>query len=314
VLHVSVPTQSLARRIIIVGGGVAGLSVAIWLKRFGFHLLILEEGPKPGGQLWSLGNRILDYPGVPEISGASLAGRMIRHARLVEVEIRRTIGVRSMSAQSRVLQTDVGPYSYSRLIVATGSRARRLEVPGESDMIHRGEAYSASRDGRKFSGRTVAVVGGGDRAVEGALLLAAAGAKVILIHRSPSFRAQRLFVTRMMTSENIIVSAPAEVVRIVGDDRVSAIEIRHNGGIAVLECCAVFVRIGVVGNAEFTDGCLEKDKDGFIVVDGLCRTSSPWIWAIGDIVARSTISSISTATGHAALVAKQLSMEEEPDD
>lgn len=297
-----------------MGAGAAGLSLAIWLRRLGASPLALEQDTAVGGQLLTIGNTIPDYPGLPDVAGPILAEQIGRHAQLAGVEVSCGLAVRSILPHRSVIETTAGPVQYSRLVIATGSRPRRLGVPGEMEMGRRGEVYSAAKHARNFTRQRVAVVGGGDRAVEGALLLAAAGASVILIHRSRTFRAQRHFVEQLMECENIEVRAPANLVRIMGEDCVRAIEVRQNGVLSATDVRAVLVRIGVVGNTEFVGGCVAIDENGLVVVDELCRTTASGIWAIGDVVARSRVYSVSTAVGHAALVAKQMSLEAGPMD
>jgi thioredoxin reductase (NADPH) len=301
--------QRTSERLIVVGAGVAGLSLAIWLRRFALDPLVLDESPAGGGQLRSLGNTIPDYPGFVAISGRALAEYLDSHACSAGADIRHRVCVQSICTGSRTVHTSAGVYGYSRLIIASGSHPRRLGVPGESDMIERGEVYSAARDARQFNGRTVVVVGGGDRAAEGGLLLAEAGARVILIHRGPELRARPHFVEQIRACERITIKGPAEVVGILGTDKVAGVEIRHRERTIKIECGAVLVRIGVMGHSSFVPDTIQRDSNGFVIVDSLCRASEPYVWAIGDVVAHSLISSISTAAGHAALVAKQLSME-----
>lgn len=298
---------SKARNVIVIGAGPAGMSAAIWLRRFDLDPIVLDNHDQPGGQLLSIGGCIPDFPGIPRVTGQDLARRLARHALTLGVQIHQRVMVQKVNPHRGIVYTTNGTYSYSKLIVASGSRQRTLAVPGEAEMIERGEVYSAARNAKHFSGQTVVMIGGGDRAVEGALLLAETAARVVLVHRSTEFRAQDRFVKRMLDNRRIEIRAPARVVRIVGSERTEGVEVEQGAQIVFLRCAGILVRIGVVGNASFlNDLNITSDQD-FVHVDQHCRTCVPNIWAIGDAVLDSFFSSISVAVGHAAIVAKQLS-------
>lgn len=296
-------------RIIIIGAGVAGLSAAIWLRRFGLSPLVLEQACSLGGLLRSLDNMIPDCPGLPAVSGHTLADRLVRHAHVLDVDIRQTFTVDGVDPELAELATSSGTMCYDALIITTGSRNRQLGVPGEREMMDRRELPSADADPSAFAGQGVAVIGGGDRALEESLILADAGARVILVHRSTNFRAQERFIRAAKAHPRIDIIAPATVCRIIGQESVCGIEIVRSGMVSTLNCAALFIRVGVVGNAEFAAEAVDRDPYGFIVVDSNHQTSQPGIWAIGDVAAPAAIRSISTAMGQAALVAKQLSLQ-----
>lgn len=296
-----------AHRIIIVGAGVAGLSAAIWLRRFGLDPIVLEQSCEFGGTLRGLGNLIPDYPGIPKVSGIDLARKLEAHADAVHADMRRNVNVETIDLGGHALQTSIGRLCYDALIIASGSRPRRLGVPGEDAMHARGETPIADTDAHRFVGRHVVVVGGGDRAFEEAIILADAGVRVSLVHRSAQSRAQRRFVDRVHGHPDITLFPASHLVAVHGSPKVSAAKIISMGRHRTLACSAVLVRVGIVGNAEFAQDAISLNDDGFVLVDAACRTSEPGIWAVGDITAPAQIQSISTSTAHAALVAKQLS-------
>ncbi len=297
-------------RIVIIGAGVAGLSIAIWLRRFGCDPVVIEEGHTTGGQLLWVGNSIIDYPGVVASTGSALAARFHEHADSLHAKIMCGITVHALRVGANTLETSKGTFRYSSLVIATGCRPQRLHVPGEEAMVRRGDTYIVARDRDLFRERTVVVIGGGDRAVEGAILLAEAGARVVLIHRSEEFRARKHFLDRAKADKNIRILVGAVVTEILGHYGVSAVAIRHKGSTSTVQCCAVFIRVGVLGNTQFISDSIATSKDGFVKIDSSCKTSVDNIWAIGDVASPAPILSVSTAVGHAALVAKQLSLEE----
>jgi thioredoxin reductase (NADPH) len=298
--------RSPVQKIIVIGAGPAGLSAAIWLRRFDLHPIVLDNHDRPGGQLLSIGNLIPDFPGVPDVGGPDLAGRLAAHATALGVQIHQGITVQGIDPESGVVHTTLGPYGYDRLIIASGSRQKTLGIPGEAEMLGRGEVYSASQDAQRLAGQIVVIVGGGDRAVENALLLAEAAVQVVLVHRSPAFRGQDRFLDRMAKTANIEIRAPARVLRIVGGDRVEGVEIEQGTETRLLPCAAVLVRIGVTGNVSFLNDASLVDERGFLRVDDHCRTRLPNVWAIGDAALDPFFASISAGIGQAAIVAKQL--------
>lgn len=297
-------------KIVVIGAGAAGLGVTIWLRRFGFDPIVLEKGHATGGQLLWLGNTIFDYPGIAASTGPALAAQFSEHAEALRAKILRDVTVHTLCPNTRTLETSKGTFKYSSLIIATGCRPRKLHVPGEEEMIQRGDVYIVARDKEQFRGRTVAIIGGGDRAVEGALLLAEVGARVILIHRSELFRARKCFLNRAQSDKNIRIITGAVVTEILGRYGVSGVVILRNGSISTIPCCAVIVRIGVIGNTQFITASVATSKEGFIKIDNRCNSSADNVWAIGDVASPSPILSVSTAVGHAALVAKQISLVE----
>lgn len=299
---------SPVRRIVIVGAGVAGLSAAIWLRRFGLDPLLIEQNRRVGGILRRLGHLIPDYPGIAQISGERLANRLARHAQAVAAEVRCTVRVEGICPERHLLKTSDGNIHYAGLIIATGSRDRGLEVPGELSMRARGETPIAEIDASKYRGLRVVVVGGGDRAFEESLILADANVFVTLVHRSDRFRAQQRFVDRALMHPNVRIERNTRVAAIHGMDRVEGVDLINADGQIRLDCVAVFVRVGTVGNIDFCRSSFSCDSDDFIRVDTDYRTTTSGIWAIGDCIAPATIRSITTAAGQAALVAKQFSL------
>jgi thioredoxin reductase (NADPH) len=306
----------LSRRsdVVILGGGPAGMAAAIWCKRLGLSHLLLEGRETLGGQLLAIHNQVIDYPGLPAANGQEVQAAFAEHVKTLGCEVETGVQALQADVARRVLTVrseagDLEEISYQSLIVATGASDRRLGVPGEQAMIARGEVYSASRDRGRFVGKKVAVVGGGDRALEGALLLAERGADVVLIHRSDRYRAREEFLQPVMAHPKIERVTHARVKRILGEEAVSGVEIvTADGAVRRLDVAALFVRIGVEPNSHLLRGQVETDADGYLLTDETGRTSAEGVFAIGDVCTRPFYSSIATAVGQAMAAVKRLSL------
>jgi thioredoxin reductase (NADPH) len=296
----------------IIGGGPAGMSAAIWCKRLGLDHLLLEAGEELGGQLFAIHNPVIDYPGLRAENGREMQAAFARHAQELGCLYRVKAEVVRVDVAAKVLTIRVdGAEQEVRcrgMIAATGSSERRLCVPGEREMIERGEVYSASRDRERFAGRKVVVVGGGDRAFEGALLLAESGAKVVLVHRSDRFRAREELRKPVLAHPEIEVLTFATVVEIVGDDRVEGILVQHKGELRRLDAEGLFVRIGVEPNSALFRGQVRMDEDGYLITDEVGATDVPGFFAVGDVCTRPLYSSIASAVGQGMTAAKHLSL------
>jgi thioredoxin reductase (NADPH) len=303
----------MSKDVVIIGGGPAGMSAAIWCKRLGLQHLLVEAQAELGGQLFQIHNPVIDYPGLDANNGREVQQVFAEHvhrldcAHQLEADVL-NVEVAQKRVTLRVSSGDEMQVAFRGLIVATGSSERRLNVPGEREMIQRGEVYSASRDRDRFASRRVAVVGGGDRAVEGALLLAERGADVVLIHRSDRFRARDSYLSPVLQHPQIEVLTFATVVHILGDEQVSGVVIEQNGQEKRLYVDAMFVRIGVEPNSHLLRGQVRTDDDGYLVTDEVGRTDGEGVFAIGDVCTRPLYSSIASAVGQGMTAAKHLSL------
>ncbi|MGB8954852.1 MAG: NAD(P)/FAD-dependent oxidoreductase [Tumebacillaceae bacterium] len=299
--------------VLIIGGGPAGMTAAIWCKRLGLDHLLIEAGGELGGQLPHIHNPVFDYPGVYAANGSVVQERFIQH--LDELQCARTLEARvqHVDAVHRVATVETAQgateqIGWSGLIFATGAAERQLGVPGEAEMIQRGEVYSASRDRDRFAGKRVAVVGGGDRAFEGALLLAERGAEVVLIHRSDRLRARQEFVEPVLAHPRIEKRTHAVVEEILGSGRVEGVRVRErDGSVTTIPVEGVFVRVGVAPNSDLLKGQVKTDADGFVGIDAVGQTDRPGVFAVGDVCTRPLYSSIASAVGQAMIATKHLS-------
>ncbi len=288
----------MKRSILIVGAGPAGASAALWAESQGWPVEILEAEPQPGGQLHLIHfeppNLALGYGG----EGEALAKQLAAQLQRAKVAVRQ--GTRAIELQSDPLavRTEAGLIPTDAVIVATGVRRRRLEVPGERELERRGVSYSATADRAGFAGQEVAVVGGGDAAYENALLLAEVGCRVTLLVRDRP-RARGEFQDRVGASGAIRVREDTRVRAILGEDRVDALDVEGSGGASKLPVSGVVIKVGVIPNTEWC-AALERDPEGYLRVDQRLRTSHSRIWAAGD-VARPVAASLAVALGHGVL-------------
>ncbi|MEH7608299.1 NAD(P)/FAD-dependent oxidoreductase [Priestia megaterium] len=298
--------------VLIIGGGPAGISAAIWCKRLGIDCLLLEEQSQLGGQLFNIFNEIIDYPGMRTKNGIEMQREMVKH--FVEMDCLYEVNTKVLFIDERSKTVKVKKQAkkqeicYTYLILATGSSQRKLGVSGEQQMIDRGEVYSASADGERLKGKTVAIIGGGDRAFEGAHLLASKAKEVYLIHRSTRFKAREQYVERVISNPGIKVMTDTEVTAIHGDRHVISIDLESkNKEYKNLLVDAVLIRLGVAPNVELIKGKVATAQNGLIVTDDVHQSSNPFIYAIGDACTTPLFSSISSSAGQGTIVAKHIS-------
>ncbi|OLS39965.1 NAD(P)/FAD-dependent oxidoreductase [Bacillus sp. MRMR6] len=297
--------------VVIIGGGPGGISTAIWCKRLGLNHLLLEGREELGGQLTKIHNEIIDYPGIKAENGNQLKDRFIEHFTNLGCNHWLGIKVISVDAPNKeiiLLQDDNKlKIQYRYLVIATGAGEKHLNIPGEKEMINRGESYSATADRYLFKDKTVAIVGGGDRAFEGAILFAQAGASVYLIHRTKTFKARRQYLNLTLNNEKIKILPDTQLTSIDGINSVKAINLKNSQGkVFTIEVDAVLIRIGIKPNTELVQGIVDIDVDGIIKSNQIGETSNPSIFAVGDICTKAPHSSISASVGQGAVVAKHL--------
>ncbi|MED3979943.1 NAD(P)/FAD-dependent oxidoreductase [Priestia megaterium] len=300
--------------VLIIGGGPAGISASIWCKRLGIDCLLLEEQSQLGGQLFNIFNEIIDYPGMRTKNGIEMQREMVKH--FIEMDCLYEVNTKVLFIDERSKTVKVKKQAkeqeicYTYLILATGSSQRKLGVPGEQQMIDRGEVYSASADGERLKGKTVAIIGGGDRAFEGAHLLSSKAKEVYLIHRSTRFKAREQYVERVISNPCIKVMTNTEVTAIHGDRHVTSIDLESKNKeykSKNLLVDAILIRLGVAPNVELIKGKVATAQSGLIVTDDVHQSSNPFIYAIGDACTTPLFSSISSSAGQGTIVAKHLS-------
>jgi thioredoxin reductase (NADPH) len=291
--------------IAIVGAGPAGITAALYAGRSRVKTVVLERGAI-GGQLWNTAD-IDDYPGLSMQTGPEVAQKFEEHARKFGAEFEfGTVTKISKQGDDFVLETDEGEeYRALAVVVTVGGEARKLGVPGEKEFAGSGVSYCAVCDGAFFQGATIAVVGGGDSAVEEGAFLTRYGSKVYLIHRRDEFRASPLLVEHLDAtgkSEKILNTVVEEI---VGDGKVTAIRMRNveTNETTVLEVDAVFPFVGFTPHSDiFDDDLVELDDSGHIVTDGKMETKTPGLFAAGDVRSQ-YVRQITNAVGDATTAA-----------
>lgn len=272
--------------IVIVGGGPAGYTAALYGGRAGYTVAVIERAA-PGGQM-AITSNIENYPGFTSIGGFELAEKMVEGAeRFGAVTIYGEVTSVSLEGDEKSVVLDDGSVIAARaVIIATGAYPRRLSIPGEDEYEGRGVSYCATCDGMFFRGKTVAVVGGGDTAFEDALYLSNLCERVFIVHRRDEFRAAVSTFKRAAERENIEFIYNALPTEILGsDNRVSALvyEDRVSGERHTLPCSAVFVAVGRTPDTALLRGQVELDGSGYVLADETCRTSADGVFAIGDV-------------------------------
>ncbi len=272
--------------VIIIGSGCAGLTAAIYAARANLKPLVID-GHEPGGQL-SLTTHVENFPGFPDgIMGPELIENMRKQAQKFGAEFR-SGAVTDVDLSVRPFRVKAGNVDYvtRTLIVAAGASARMLGLPGERELIGHGVSTCATCDGFFFRGKPIAVVGGGDSAMEEANFLTRYASKVHLIHRRNEFRASKIMLDRARANEKIEFVAPAIVEEIVAPQgSVEGVKIRNpqGGDARVIEIHGLFVAIGHIPNTAVFRGKLDMDENGYLIARHGSLTRVPGVFVAGDV-------------------------------
>ena len=290
--------------LIIIGAAPAGLTAGLYAARARLKTVLLER-LSPGGQIITT-DMVENYPGFPDgISGFELVDRMRRQAERFGLEILiQDVRQLILSREKKVVITDSSQYEAKAVILACGATPRKIGIEGEESLTGKGVSYCATCDGPFFRDQEVAVIGGGDTAVEEALFLTKFVSKVHLIHRRDELRATKLLRERAITSEKINLIWDTIPTRIKGNTVVEGIDLKNvkTGGESHLPVEGVFVFIGYSPNNELFNGQLELDEQGFVLTNDDMETSIPGVFAAGDIRSK-LLRQVVTAVGEGATAA-----------
>lgn len=290
--------------IIVVGGGLAGLTAALFAARFGHSTLVIERFA-PGGHLVNI-ESIEDFPGFPNgVAGYELGPLVQEQAANQGAEFQMA-EVQSLEAKDSywLLQTSEGRCRAKTVIIATGSHLKDLGVPGESRLRGKGVSNCASCDGPLFGDQVVGVVGGGNHALQETLTLANHAAQVILFHDEGAFSAQHTFQQRVLNHSKVSVRYNTIVEEILGDDVVTGAWVRDavTGEKAQVELAGIFIYAGLEPNTAFLKNAMRLDDAGRIPTDVWMRTELPGVFAAGDVRQNSAALAI-TSAGDGAVAA-----------
>ena len=289
--------------IAIVGGGPAGMTAALYAARSG-KSVILFEGEALGGQILPT-RKIENYPALPEVDGYTFADGLTKQITALGVNIVSAAVTNVKQAENGfLLTTSKEEYSSSTVILATGLKHRKLGLAGEESFIGQGISFCATCDGMFFRRREVAVVGGGNTAVQDALVLSEYCSRVYLIHRRAELRAERSLAEQMLAKENIEFIGETVIEELQGEGVLQSLTLRNvtTGAVEYLPVAALFEAVGQLPqNAAFAD-LVELDEDGYFITDNACRTSCPGVFAAGD-ACRKTVRQLTTAVADGTVAA-----------
>lgn len=289
--------------ILIAGGGPAGLTAALYCARAGKSVLLCERELLGGQIVYS--PMVDNYPALPHVSGTALAAALTQQVEELGVTIEYAqVEAAEPTEGGFLLRTDVGNFTGTALILATGVRHRRLGLPGEDALVGCGVSYCAVCDGAFYRDREVAVVGGGDTAVRDALFLAGICKKVTLIHRRDTFRAEAALVAQLAQRENLTLCLNAVVTELhrsgAGLDGITVAY--KNGKTATLRVDGLFVAIGQQSDNGPFAALARLDADGYLAANEDARTSCPGVFAAGDCRTKA-VRQLTTAVGDGAVAA-----------
>ncbi len=271
--------------LIIVGSGPAGLSAAIYAQRAKLSTIIIEANYISGGQIVDT-YEVDNYPGLPGISGMDLSTTLRDHAEKMGSEfVTDEVKSLDLDGKDKVVVTKNREYHAKTILLATGAKHRNLGVPGEEKFTGSGVSYCATCDGAFFKDKIVAVVGGGDVAVEDAVFLSRLCKKVYLIHRRHELRAAKILQDNLFAQENIEVVWDSVVNEINGDFQVKNLSVENvkTKELQDLEVSGCFIAVGIIPNSEMVKGQLKLDDGGYIIAEEDGVTSVPGVFAAGDV-------------------------------
>lgn len=290
--------------VVTIGGGPAALGAAVYAARAGLSVLVVEKVLE-GGQL-NLTTYIDNYLGFPTIEGQELAKRMKEHAQslgtnFLNAQVRRLV----IDDNERKIETEDGMIIKTGVVmIATGADPKKLGVPGERELTAKGISYCATCDGYFFKDKNVAVVGGGDTAINDAIYLAKIAKSVTVIHRRDKLRAVKILQDRAFSNQKIKFEFNKVVEHFIGKEKLEEVILKdtRTGELSKMKVEGVFIAIGLTPNSDFVKDIVKTDEAGYIITDEFMQTNIPKVYAIGD-VRKKSIRQIITAVSDGAIAA-----------
>lgn len=288
--------------VLVIGAGPGGLATALWCKELGLSCAVVEAAQTVGGQLLAIPHAVHDLPGVPATSGAALRDTLVAQVARAGVPVLTGVSA-SLDAHALRVETRIGESRPGAVVIATGVRRRRLDVPGEETFAGEGVRWNVGDDLARWRGLRVVVIGGGDDALVHATLLVPVAASVALVFRRAAPSARRALVDAVLRDERITRIAGARVLAFEGDRALGAVRLDAPDGVRVIDADVAFVCAGPTPRSEGFG--VARRPDGSVIVDRLQRTSRMGVFAVGD-VCTSEAPTIATAFGQGATAAKTI--------
>ena len=295
------------RDVIIIGSGPAGYTAAVYAARAKLNPLVFEGSVTAGGALMQT-TEVENFPGFPDaVMGPELMDGMRKQAERFGAElVSDDVVAVDLKASPKVVKTETETYHAKAVIIATGSKYRELDVPGEKQLSGHGVSWCATCDGFFFREQDIAVIGGGDSAIEEATFLTRFAKSVTIVHRRDSLRASKIMQDRAMANPKIKFLWDSQVVEMVGDGKLTGLRVKNlrTGDEQVLPVGGVFIAIGHDPRSELFDGQLATDPDGYLLVEQpTTRTAIDGVFACGDVVDRTYRQAVTAAgTGCSAAI------------
>ena len=288
--------------IIIVGGGPAGLTAATYARRAGKSVLVIEKNAFGGQITWS--PRVENFPSVVSISGAELGDRLLEQAmeQGAEVELEEVVSLSIEDGIKTITCESGAEFKARALIIATGAKPRMLGIERETELVGNGVCFCAVCDGAFYKNHPVAVNGGGNSALQDAVLLSESCSKVYLIHRRDSFRGEAKLVEALKAKENVEFVLNANITALLGEDELKGILVNQNGSERQLQVDGLFVAIGHAPDNGIFAEYMELDRAGYAASGENCLTKTPGVFVAGDCRAKS-VHQLTTAVADGSVAA-----------
>lgn len=294
--------------VIIIGGGAAGLSAALWCDELNLKALLCESETQFGGQLRRVYNPIKNHLGIETENGLELRDIFLKQIEKRKFSRRLRSEIARVDLENKSVTLASGEIFFAAaLIIATGVRRRRLNIRGEKEFERRGIIDSGKRDAPLAAGKNVCIIGGGDAALENALILAETAASVTVVHRRPEFRARPEFIEQVKNNSKIELLTGTVAREIMGNQSVESVKLENPQSGKSFEKSAeiVLIRIGVEPNTDFLNGIIDLDEHGYIKISRDCETNIERVYAVGD-AANPHAPTVSSAIGMGATAAKHV--------